>query len=58
MGESGVRAALALCAQHSPRTEVWYQAEALAARRMSESQEMLQGLLDLSEEDEALLAGL
>ena len=58
LGEHGVRAALALCAQRSPRTAKWYQALALARRHMLGSQEMIAELLDLSEEDFALLAEL
>ena len=58
LGEHGVRAALALCAQRSPRTAKWYQASALARRHMLGSQEMIAELPDLSEEDFALLAEL
>ena len=58
LGEHGVRAALALCAQRSPRTAKWYQASALARRHMLGSQEMIAALPDLSEEDFALLAEL
>jgi hypothetical protein len=58
MGERGVRAALALCAQRSPRTAQWYQARALATRRMAASQEMTASLVDLTDEDAELLAGL
>ena len=58
LGEHGVRAALALCAQRSPRTQKWYQAEALARRRMLASQEMISGLVDVSDEDADLLASL
>lgn len=46
LGEEGVRAALALCAQASPRTAAWYQPRALAARQMRESQEMIDALID------------
>ena len=45
MGEKGVRAALALCAQSSPRTAAWYQAEALGRRQMAKSQELIDDLL-------------
>lgn len=45
MGERGVRAALALCAQSSPRTAAWYQAEALRRRQMVKSQELIDSLL-------------
>lgn len=45
MGERGVQAALALCAQASPRTAAWYQAEALGNRQMAKSQELIDGLL-------------
>tara|TARA_R110001592_G_scaffold107373_2_gene300633 strand:+ start:97 stop:1443 length:1347 start_codon:yes stop_codon:yes gene_type:complete len=45
MGERGVRAALALCAQTSPRTAAWYQAEALGNRQMAKSQELIDILL-------------
>ena len=58
LGEHGTRAALALCAQRSPRTAKWYQAEALGRRRMLESQEMIAGLIELTAEDEAMLADL
>jgi hypothetical protein len=59
MGERGVRAALALCAQRSPRTAKWYQAQALAGRLMSDSQEMTVGLVELTDDErEDLLAGL
>ena len=58
LGEHGVRAALALCAQRSPRTAAWYQASALGRRLMAESQEMLADLLELTDEDAALLAAL
>lgn len=46
LGERGVRAALALCAQSSERTAVWYQSEALGRRRMAKSQDLLEGLID------------
>ena len=58
LGAHGVRAALALCAQRSPRTQKWYQAEALARRRMLGGQEMIAGLVDVSDEDADLLASL
>lgn len=58
LGEHGVRAALALCAQRSPRTAAWYQASALGRRLMAASQEMLVDLLELTDEDVALLAAL
>ena len=58
MGEHGVRAALALCAQRSARTAHWYQASALAARRMADSQEMTTALVELSEEEAAILGAL
>ena len=58
LGEHGTRAALALCAQRSPRTAKWYQAEALGRRRMLESQEMIAGLIKPTAEDEAMLAEL
>jgi hypothetical protein len=45
LGERGVRAALALCAQSSKRTAAWYQSEALGRRRMALSQELLDGLI-------------
>jgi hypothetical protein len=58
LGERGTRAALALCAQSSPRTAKWYQADALKRRRILESQEMISDLIDIGEEEEAWLAGL
>jgi hypothetical protein len=58
MGEHGVRAALALCAQRSARTAPWYQAPALAARRMADSQEMTAALVELSEEEAEILGAL
>jgi hypothetical protein len=58
MGEHGVRAALALCAQRSARTAKWYQAPALAARRMMDSQEMTAALVEPSQEEVALLGAL
>lgn len=58
MGEHGVRAALALCAQLAPRTAKWYQAPALGQRRMADSQEMIADLIDLSDEELELLSGL
>lgn len=58
LGERGTRAALALCAQRSPRTAAWYQAEALGRRRMLEGQEMIAAMFELTEEDKALLAEL
>lgn len=58
LGADGTRAALALCAQRSPRTAKWYQAQSLTQRCMLESQDMTAGLIELSEEDEMLLASL
>ena len=58
MGEHGVRAALALCAQRSPRTAIWYQAEALGRRRMLESQDMMVNVIELSEEEAKMLERL
>jgi len=58
LGEHGVRAALALCAQRSARTARWYQADALARRQMLGSQEMIVELVEPSEEDIELLAAL
>ena len=55
---ASVRAALALCAQRSPRTQKWYQAEAVARRRMLGGQEMIAGLVEVSDEDADLLASL
>lgn len=46
LGERGVQAALSLCAQSSVRTAVWYQAEALARRRMTQSQELVDVLIE------------
>ncbi|WP_295046781.1 hypothetical protein [uncultured Paracoccus sp.] len=58
LGEHGRRAALALCAQRSPRTAKWYEADGLQRRRMVESQEMIAGLIEVGAEEEALLARL
>jgi hypothetical protein len=56
LGEHGTRAALALCAQASPRTAKWYQAESLSRRRMLEGQDMIAGLIEMGVEEEGLLA--
>lgn len=56
LGEHGTRAALALCAQLSPRTAKWYQAESLSRRRMLESQDMIAGLIEMGAEEEGLMA--
>ena len=56
LGEHGVRAALALCAQQSPRTAPWYQAKSLARRQMRGSQDMIKDLVQLSDEDAAMLS--
>ena len=56
LGEHGTRAALALCAQTSPRTAKWYQAEGLSRRRMLESQDMIAGLIEIGAEEEGLMA--
>ena len=58
LGEHGTRAALALCAQRSPRTAKWYQAESLAGRRMLESQDMISGLIEMGAEEADLLERL
>jgi hypothetical protein len=58
LGEHGTRAALALCAQRSPRTAKWYQAENLAGRRMLESQDMIAGLIEMGTEEAVLLERL
>ncbi|WP_297543674.1 hypothetical protein [Roseovarius sp.] len=58
LGEHGTRAALALCAQRSPRTAKWYQAESLAGRHMLESQDMIAGLIEIEAEEADLLADL
>lgn len=46
LGEHGVRAALALCAQSSDRTAAWYQADALGRRRIAKSQELIDRLIE------------
>ena len=58
LGEHGTRAALALCAQVSPRTAKWYQAESLSRRRMLESQDMIAELIEMGVEEEDLMACL
>jgi hypothetical protein len=58
LGEHGTRAALALCAQRSPRTAKWYQADGLQRRRMCESQDMIAELIEIGAEEEALLSRL
>lgn len=58
LGERGRRAALALCAQRSPRTAKWYEADGLQRQRMVESQEMIAELIEMGAEEEALLARL
>lgn len=58
LGEHGTRAALALCAQRSPRTAKWYQAESLSRRRMLESQEMITGLIEMDDSQAGLLEAL
>ena len=47
LGEHGVRAALALCAQSSPRTAKWYQAKGLARRQMLGSQQLIAELVGI-----------
>ena len=49
IGPDGVRAALALCAQRSPRTAAHYQAEGLARREMRQSQTLVAAALPLSD---------
>lgn len=45
LGPKGVEAALALCAQRSPETRLFYQAEALGHRLMRDSQSLLAAAL-------------
>jgi hypothetical protein len=51
LGPTGVRSALALCAQRSYSTSEHYQAESLARHEMRESQVLLTATLPLSDEE-------